>query len=298
MVRQAAAKTPARVSVDLDHGGRWTSLLLGGREWLLARDEPRRAHVAPGDPFADAGGIEECVPTIRGRPDHGDAWSRPWHDIGDGSAEARCDDFTVRRRIVAAGNRVSARYRLSADSGYRFVWAAHALLEVSERATLHIAGHPDVRLYPEAAAFTGRPWPPGAPFVTARWPGPRGLRLDRLGPDDGTAVGAIVAGRSVVVVRDGAGAGLRMRLNPGAWLPPSVAPTSVALWRNLGGFPHGAPYRSIGVEPMLGSVFDLAEARRAADAVTVPRAGHVEWELEIEVLTMEDADNPTIRAKP
>jgi hypothetical protein len=52
----------------------------------------------------------------------------------------------------------------------------------------------------------------------------------------------------------------------------------VALWRNLRGFPDGNPYRSIGVEPMLGSVFDLAEAG-PEDAITVPRAGLVEWEL-------------------
>ncbi len=32
---------------------------------------------------------------------------------------------------------------------------------------------------------------------------------------------------------------------------------------------------------MLGSVFDLAEARQPADAVTVLRAGRVEWELQI-----------------
>jgi hypothetical protein len=274
---------PVRVCVDLDHGGRWTSLRTGGREWLWCRDEPRRAHVVAGDPFADAGGIEECVPTVRGRPDHGDAWSRAWHDAGDGSAEVSCGDFTLHRRIDTAGTRVRARYRLSADPEYRFVWAAHALLDVSARATLRIPGNPAVRLYPEAAAFLHRPWPPGAPFVTERWPGPDGLRLDRLGPDDGTAVGAIVGRCPEVVVRDGDGPGLRMRLKTGAGLP-----TSVALWRNLGGFPDGDPYRSIGVEPMLGSVFDLAEARQAEDAVTVPQAGYVEWELEIEVLTVEN----------
>jgi hypothetical protein len=272
---------PALVSVDLNHGGRWTSLRIGGREWLLSRDEPRRERVAPGDPFADAGGIEECVPTVRGRPDHGDAWSRAWRDAGDGSAEVRCDDFTLRRWITPGEGRVSARYRLSADPGYRFVWAAHALLDVSPGAVLRVPGSPAVRLYPEAAAFAGRPWPPGAPFVTARWPGPGGLRLDRLGPDDGTAVGAIVAGCAEVVVRDGDGPGLRMRLNADAGLPASL--TSVALWRNLGGFPDSCPYRSIGVEPMLGSVFDLAEARREGDAVTIPRVGYVEWELKIDM---------------
>lgn len=57
-------------------------------------------------------------------------------------------------------------------------------------------------------------------------------------------------------------------------------PVSVALWRNLGGWPDGAPYRSIGVEPMLGAVFDLAEAG-PDDAATVPSCGELCWELEI-----------------
>lgn len=286
------------VSVDLDHGGRWTSLRAGGREWLMSRDEPRRDRVAPGDPFADAGGIEECVPTVRGRPDHGDAWSRPWRRAGTGTAEVSCEDFTLRRALVVDGTRVRARYRLSADPGYRFVWAAHALLDVSATATLRLPGSPEVRLYPEAAGLTGRPWPPGAPFVTARWPGPAGLRLDRLGPDDATAVGAIVRDSAEVTVRD-AGASLRFRLNASGVssappvsaspvAPVSVAPVSVALWRNLGGFPQGCPYRSIGVEPMLGSVFDLAEACQPGDAVTVPGTGRVEWELEIEEVPVED----------
>ncbi|HSZ43035.1 MAG TPA: hypothetical protein VK817_23990 [Trebonia sp.] len=280
----------AQVSVDLDHGGRWTSLRMGGREWLWHRDEPRRAHVSPGDAFADAGGIEECVPTIRGLPDHGDAWSRSWHDTGDGAAAVRCDDFTLRRAIRAEGTRVTARYRLSADPGYRFVWAAHALLDVSPAATLCVEGRPGVRLYPEAAGFLGRPWPAGAPFATVRWPGPAGLRLDRLGPEDGSAAGAIVRDRAVVIVRD-RGASLRMTLNvqAGSPAPRPSAPASIALWRNLGGFPDGRPYRSIGVEPMLGSVFDLTEAREPGDAVTVPAVGYVEWELEIEEVTVENA---------
>lgn len=274
---------PARVSADLGHGGRWTSLRMGGREWLWTRDEPRRGQVAPGDPFADAGGIEECVPTVRGRPDHGAAWSRAWRAAGPGSAEVDCGDFTLRRRIRTGGNWVSARYRLSAVPGYRFVWAAHALLDVPDTATLCIPGEPAVRLYPEAAPFLDRPWPPGAPFLTARWPGPGRLRLDRLGPDDGTAVGAIACGSATATVCGG-GPPLRLNLSTGAGLP-----VSIALWRNLRGFPAGHPYRSIGVEPMLGSVFDLAEARHETDAVTVPPSGYVEWELGIEVITVAEA---------
>jgi hypothetical protein len=119
----------ARVSTDLSPGGRWTSL--------------------------------------RGEPDHGEAWTRAWRDGDD---------------------RLAARYRLTADPGYRFVWAAHALLDVSASATLYVSGGPAVRLYPEAAALPDRPWPAGAPFVTERWPGPGRLRLDRLGPDDAVMV--------------------------------------------------------------------------------------------------------------
>jgi hypothetical protein len=263
------------VSVDLDHGGRWTSLRLAGREWLWRRDDPRRGRVTPGDPFVDAGGLEECVPTVRGQPDHGVAWARPWRDLGSGAAEADCGTFRLRRRIRTGGDRVTARYRLEAAPGYRFVWAAHALIEVSELAVLRLPSASTVRLYPEAAGLLGRPWPDGAPFVAAAWPGPDGLRLDRLGPDNGTAVGAIVTGGGCVTVCDGDDRlWLRLRSNAGL-------PLSVGLWRNLRGWPAGDPYRSIGVEPMLGSVFDLDEASREDDAVTVPAEGSVEWELEI-----------------
>jgi hypothetical protein len=266
---------PPLVSTDLSHGGRWTSLCLAGREWLWHRDDPRRGQVAPGDPFIDAGGIEECAPTVRGQPDHGEAWSRAWRDLGDGGAEADCGTFTLSRRITCSDDVVTARYRLTARPGYRFVWAAHALLDVSAGATLRLPGESAVRLYPEAAALLDWPWPGEAPFVTARWPGPGRVQLDRLGPDDGTAVGAIVTGCASVTVCDGDDR-LRLSLNASGGLPASVA-----LWRNLGGFPDGDPYRSIGVEPMLGSVFDLEQAWQPDDAVTVPPAGYVEWELEI-----------------
>lgn len=279
---------PALVSVDLDHGGRWTSLRLAGREWLWRRDDPRRARVTHGDRFVDAGGLEECVPTVRGQPDHGCAWARLWRDLGGGAAEADCGRFTLRRRIAVqdsagSGPRVTAAYRLTAEPGYRFVWAAHALLDVSQTATLLLAPGTPVRLYPEAAPHLARPWPDGAPFVTARWPGPDGLRLDRLGPDDGTAIGAIAIGSQRAAVCD-AEDRLMLCLSSAQQLP-----FSVALWRNLRGFGDGEPYRSIGVEPMLGSVFDLAEARQEGDAVTVPRGGYVEWELNIEVMPVETA---------
>jgi hypothetical protein len=244
------------VECDLALGGRWTSLRLGGREWLWSRRGVDRAGVRPGDAFVDAGGLEECVPTVRGRPDHGAAWSQPWH-AEDGGAVVECDDFRLYRRVMAT-DRVVADYRLTAAPGYRFVWAAHALLDLGVGARIELPAGLAVRSYPDA---TG-------PYVS----GVLDESFTELGPDDGTAVGAVVVGATGVGVVDGADR-LQLRIEAAAGIP-----VSVALWRNLGGFPADDPYRSVGVEPMLGSVFDLAEAG-PDDAVTVPASGLVAWRL-------------------
>ncbi|MFJ4918905.1 hypothetical protein [Streptomyces sp. NPDC088725] len=255
------------VVTDPSHGGRWTSLRSGGdgpgggREWLWHRDEPRRAGARPGDAFADAGGLEECVPTVRGTPDHGDAWSRVWR-CDDGEETVDCPDFRLVRSIATLPGRTVADYRLTAAPGYRFLWAGHALLDVSARARAEMRQGAAVRLYPDGGAR----WTPG------NWPRAAGLRLDLLGPDDGTAVGAVV-GTPEAYVHDGADT-LHLALEA------EGQPVSVALWRNLGGFPETAPYRSIGVEPMLGRVFDLAEAGEG-DAACVPASGEVRWRLTV-----------------
>lgn len=263
---------------DLAHGGRWTSLRAGEREWLWRREEPARDAARLGAVFVDAGGLEECVPTVRGAPDHGDAWSRPWRRADDWD-EVACPDFLLRRRI-RCGPCVRADYRLTAEPGYRFLWAAHALLDVSPAARLVAPAGTPTRLFPEAARVLGR-WPLGAPHVTGDWPAPLGVPLDRLGPDDGTALGAVLVGRAAVRVVDGPDAlTLAVRAEPGV-------PVGVALWRNLGGFPPGRAYRSIGVEPMLGTVFDLAAAG-PADAATVPATGELRWSLELTATTEDE----------
>lgn len=261
------------VRTDLDHGGRWTSLLVGGRQWLWSRRAPGRHAAGPGDGFVDAGGLEECIPTVRGIPDHGDAWCRRWQRVGDADIVV-CPSFVLHRRLACTEAGVEASYRLSADPGFRFVWAAHALLDLSAQARLVAAPGTPTRLYPEAAALLEGPWPDGAPYVTGRWPEPGGLPMDRLGPDDGTAIGAILVGCHTASVVDGPDR-LSLTLHADA-----ATPVSLALWRNLGGFPPGAPYRSIGVEPMLGAMFDLADAG-PSDAARVPSSGAVEWRLEI-----------------
>jgi hypothetical protein len=269
--------------MDAAHGGRWTSLNGGGREWLWHRHEPRRDQVVVGDAFADAGGLEECVPTVRGAPDHGDAWSRAWTPLDEEGLEhvVGCTDFELVRRISVDDGVVVADYHLSADPGYRFIWAGHALLDVGSQAGVEMDLDTKVRLFPEAAALLRSPWPDGAAWVEGDWPAPAGVRLDTLGPDDGSAVGAVAysagtgahAGAATALVVDGPDM-LRVTVQADG------QPTAIALWRNLGGFPQPEPYRSIGVEPMLGRVFDLADAREGDCAVT-PTTGEVRWRLTI-----------------
>ncbi|MDG4836443.1 hypothetical protein O7631_07925 [Micromonospora sp. WMMD967] len=265
---------PLRVAYDAAHGSRWTSLHGGGREWLWRGPEPGRHGVRPDDPFVDAGGLEECLPTVRGRPDHGEVWSRPWRTAGPGTVVIQRPTFVLTRRIADDSGVVVADYRLTADPGYRFVWAAHALLGLSPDARLVAPVGRPTRLHPEAAALLPPgTWPGDSPWLTGPWPSPAGLTLDTLGADDGTAIGAVLLDCPRVQVVDDAD---RLTVE----LECDGQPRSTALWRNLAGWPAVAPYRSIGVEPMLGAAFDLADAG-PADAAVVPATGEVAWRLTI-----------------
>jgi hypothetical protein len=246
---QVITAVPLHAEVDRDLGGRWTSLCTAHREWLWSRVDPARSAVAPGDPFVDAGGLEECVPTVRGTPDHGDAWSRPWHETG-----VDCPDFTLRRVIGSRDGAVVADYELAAEPGYRFVWAAHALLDVGVSARLVApAGTPVLITDPTPVHDE---WPAG---------------LADLGPDDGTAVGAIVEHGQIRVVDGDHQLDLRVEC--------ADQPVSIALWRNLRGWPEDDPYRSIGVEPMLGRTFDRHDTTRPV--AVVPASGSMRWRLTI-----------------
>jgi hypothetical protein len=244
---QVTRAVPLLAEVDHALGGRWTSLRTARREWLWHRADPARSEVMPGDPFVDAGGLEECVPTVRGTPDHGDAWSRPWHESG-----VDCPDFRLRRNVGRQGGAVVADYELTAEPGYRFVWAAHALLDVGPAARLVApAGTPVLITDPVPVL---REWPAG---------------LASLGPDDGSAVGAVLEHGRIRVVDGDHQLDLLVEC--------ADQPVSIALWRNLRGWPEDAPYRSVGVEPVLGRTFDRDDGTRPV--AVVPAGGTVRWRM-------------------
>jgi hypothetical protein len=272
MVRQLSAsgqpvltQLPLAVSTDLRLGGRWTSLAAGGREWLWSRPDSRRATVGPGEAFIDVGGVEECFPTVRGEPDHGDVWCRPWHGSVD-DAWVEAGPATLRRRLTHDGGAVRASYTVQGPSGLAFVHATHALLALSAKA--HVEAAADrVVLVDE----------PGGP-VEASWPSPLGRPLERFGPDDGTALAMVLPGCAEVSVVDGDDVLVFSSASSSPAPSSNELPLSTALWRNLGGWPDDAPYRSTGVEPLVGRGLRASEPDAAA---VVPDSGELSWTVTV-----------------
>jgi hypothetical protein len=378
------------VVVDLDDGGRWTSLVLGGREWLWSGPGLISGPRSDLTTYVDAGGLDECFPTVRGLPDHGALWNQPWGSLDeDEDWDAVQHDEAVLLRRFNGGDppaemdetgAIWVDYRLIAPPGHRFIWAAHALLDCAIGAKLDIPHGTECRLYldtppapaasvggppnskaasasqpaapsgeragatPSAPATSATPAIPSAPatsapatsaipaipsapatsapatsaipatpatsapattaipaipsapatsapatsaipsaaaapvateerasWIAGRWPAPEGADLSTYGPTDGTATGAVLLDCPSASVIDGDHA-LTFSLScPGQ-------PVSTAVWRNLGGYPAEAPYRSLGVEPMLGRVFGLDEAG-PGDAAVVPESGELSWRL-------------------
>lgn len=272
-------RTGLEVTTDLRHGGRWTSLRTPDREWLWRRGAPGvgvlRDAVRPGDAFVDEGGVEECFPTLRGHPDHGDAWSRPWASRGGRDREEAWVDIPglrLRRRLAHGRTGAHVDYRVEGAPNSLFVHAVHALLAVGVGARLLLPAGLRVQLLdtPRPGCVTEATWPP---MVAGR-------TIDELGPIDGSATAALVPGCRSAVVVDGASA---LELS---WsvTDPASTPVSLLLWRNLGGWPEDGPYRSIGVEPVVGRTVTLRESPGgppSADAAVVGSAGYLSWRLRL-----------------
>jgi hypothetical protein len=275
-VSDAGSPDPAvALSTDPAHGGRWTSLRTSGpgpaREWLWRNPAVPVAHreaVQPRQPFVDAGGGEECFPSVTGDParghDHGDVWSRPWS--GD-EHESGVDvgGLGLRRRVGHERGSLRVDYSLAGPPGTGILHAVHLLLALSDDARIEITPGTDVVLQDHPA--------PGRTRST-RWPDGDGVDLSSLGPVDGSARSAVVATDAVDVVDGEHGLSLRWGVRGS-----SSAPVSLVLWRNLGGWPADAPYRSIGVEPLLGSALD--RDRATPEQLAVLGTEPLRWWLEI-----------------
>lgn len=257
---------PLTVRTDASLGGRWTSLATPRREWLWRNPRvttAERARVRPGDAFVDAGGGEECFPSVVGASDHGDVWTRPWRRDGD-EAVVATGDLTLRRRLRHHGGAIQVAYAIEGPPRAGVLHALHLLLDVPPGGRIDVPGRP-------AAVLTN--WPHDEADTRTVWPdGGAGISLADLGRDDGTARNAVVATSRVDVISGSDRLSMR-------WGTPSRQPVSLNVFRNLGGWP-APPYRSIGVEPLLGAHTDrdLAGPRRLA---RLDRHGRLTWWIEL-----------------
>ncbi len=260
----------ASVGFDPQHGARIDSIAdSSGFEWLWSRPDPRRYLVHPGDAFVDVGGAEECFPTISGTPDHGEVWSQPWERRED-VVRVTTRSGELQRRMTVDGDRIEFRYTLTAAPGMQFVWALHALVRPDPGMRLSVPGQPIVRCWSDGD---------DRPAVETRWPTPDiGRDLEELpGDDDGTARFVAVSGCGELSLSAPDGHRMRFRLDA----PGQVH--GIGIWRNLNGYPaDDAPYRSFGIEPMLGTHHHLGHAS-PAEAAVVPAGGTAEWRVAIDL---------------
>lgn len=167
---------------------------------------------------------------------------------------------------------MQAHYQITGPAGATFLHAVHALLELTPDARVEPLGQFDVVVLDDQVLGRDHPvvWPSG---------------LDRLGPDDGTAICVLFRGCRGVQVVDG-----RDRLTI-TWSAAADQWCSLLLWRNLGGWPQPAPYRSIGVEPMVGRSVDHSSAQ-PGDCVTLPADGLFSWSVRVAAHRLVSVDRP------
>ncbi len=258
--------TSAGGSCVLGENGRWESLRSPDvREWLWSRPDSRRATALPGDTFVDIGGVEECFPTISGNPahglpDHGALWTAEWVTQASPTRNrvvhtVSTGKSSLRRETRATSEGIAIDYELDAPAGTRFVWAWHALVTPLPGLTVTAGGSPE-------------------PLVV-------------VGEDDGTAEFRCLPGVSDAVVGDANG---ELRLS----LRCAEAPVSLGVWDNRGGYSwdNTDPYRSLGVEPMLGQTADPAVEPELA--VTMPASNKLRWQLALQFLPTSTSPTSTL----
>lgn len=268
-------QVPLVAETDLTLGGRWVSLRSQpegsrAREWLWSNhaELAARAVVNGQTPFVDAGGGEECFPSLRTPYDHGLVWNRSWHRLGDDDA-VEAEGFSLSRTLTQTDGMVRSRYRLTSRKQAETVHAVHFLLDLSPAAELHPGPH-------------GRPvfFNPEPVDEVSRLGGIDAL-IRSLGSGDRGANCYLLPGCRTVRVVDGPDV-LEFTLDG-----PADLPLGLVVWRNLEGWPEDGPYRSIGIEPAVGGAADLPSAFEGGSVHLRPEAA-VEWALTLSAWRRSD----------
>lgn len=284
-------------------GGKISSIAAGEHELLQAPLNPYRTREPEtGFEESDAGGWDECIPTVAActlaygggevdAPDHGDLWGVPWHvlaaDDDSATLRARCASLPLeltRSSILTAtvsGWTLHLLYTLVnvGDESVPWLWSAHPLFAVDpgdrvllpkEVASVRVEGSGDGMLRAGQRVL----WP-----VAEQTDGsPRDLSVT-LGPDAETGdklfAGPLQDGWCALERR---GLGLRLTMRFEASIIPSLG-----LWLCYGGWPErpGTKQVCVAIEPTTAPADSLAAAGDATRWIA-PGAS-VTWPLELHI---------------
>ncbi len=291
-----------RVGVTPEVGAKIVSLFdrRNGREWLVTPDQsnPFRAwpYGAEYNPN-QCGGWDEMIPTIIGcpypgegpchgadLPDHGEAWTLPWADLGstrdriDLELAGRALPYRLRRTIRLQGDTLLMTYTLHNGGGapLTYLWAAHPQFacEPGAQIVLPEGVAEVVNVLPET-------WGPefGEPGARNKWPAfefqGRTVRQDRVaGP-------AKHGGRKFYLPPDAPISSAELRQPGGAWLrmawDAGFAPYC-GVWIDEGYLNKVA---DMAFEPTTGYYDSLATAW--ATCPTLPPDGAASWTLQVQL---------------
>lgn len=289
-----------RVEVVPELGAKISSLWLPDLEEELLQ-APLRPYATRDRTMAfeagDAGGIDECIPTVSGceiegavLPDHGDFWRVPFQHRREGEdlvldAEGFSLPLHFEKRLSLRGSRLTMAYALrnTGETPVQYLWSAHPGLavEAGDRVVLP-PSVAEVTVWYSAGSRLG------APGRAHSWPHTRG--------EHGDVIDLGLAGSA----EDGVGDKLFATAPPEGWLAlerrrlqrqikmyfdPMQNPF-FGLWLAYGGWPDGQTKRQhcVALEPCTAPADTLATAVERGWAGTLAAGATWNWKIAIEVL--------------
>ena len=288
-------------------GGKIVSIVVRGHGKLAGNLDRELLHPAihpyneatrsSGFQDSDAGGWDECLPSVAGChwkgvdiPDHGDVWRTPWTAvIRNDALLAHTQAFSLplrfSRRIALDGPTMHLNYAVTntGTSAADFLWSAHPLFQVQEgdrivlpddTDTVHVEGST------VSALLRNEPWCPW-PHVHLAHGGH--LDLSTVGPQDGHTSHKLFAGPLATgwcgLYRTQLQLGIVMRFDP-------THTPFAGLWISQGAWPPGeigAKQYTVALEPTTAPCDALDRAAGHGHAQHLLPQAEFAWPLQFEV---------------
>ncbi len=299
--RLALENAQLRVTLWPRMGGKVVSLIAkaeSGDHELL--HPPLHAYTTASDSsgfeLSDAGGWDECLPSVAACtahgamiPDHGDVWRRPWRASSDGtSLTASVDAFSVpvhfSKRLSLSNSTLLTEYSAQNPTAHvaEFLWSAHPLFQVEEGDRIVLPGnvadvHVEGSTINSLAREDGRCAWPMADSSAGSW-----IDLSQVGPLDGTTAHKLFAGP----LTNGWCGLYRSKLQLGILVQfdPRLTPYA-GLWISHGQWPAGGKHRqyTVALEPTFAPCDALDKASITGRSMVLAPGRTFSWPLHLSV---------------